>query len=143
MQVTSICDWLFTGSPMDLLNIDALCLWLVHTSHFSRAEGTMAQIIILLLESSMMSTLMNHTSVRHELMHMLGEGSPAMALDEMNRMIYSLRDTLQDAPIYLQRLDFEHSHLDHAPFDSRDSTLWYYRDAPKNVFPVPQSLSSL
>jgi bifunctional ADP-heptose synthase (sugar kinase/adenylyltransferase) len=107
------------------MNIHAICLWLCTASTRTGGEATSAEIIIQILQSTMMHKLLGDPNVCSALTEMTESQNVHIGLDAVNQAMATSTDEI--AVKYMDVLRLEHEQLIDPPFTSGNSLLWHYR----------------
>ena len=110
-------------------HIDEVCLWLAEEAA-KRAKGssTIANVILQVLESTLMPMIVNNQSVRKEMLDMLSTRDPGNLLECINIALLQEIRTSELIQAYICTLHQKHDNCDDPPFGPMNSRLWYYQD---------------
>jgi bifunctional ADP-heptose synthase (sugar kinase/adenylyltransferase) len=107
------------------MDIYSICLWLCTASEKTGGDATSAEIIIQILQSTMMHKILGDPDVCTALMEMVENQDVHTGLDAVNRLMATSTDEI--AVKYMDVLRLEHDQLIDPPFTLDNSLLWNYR----------------
>jgi hypothetical protein len=113
-------------------DIYATCLWLCVESEKVGGHAASAEVLIQMLQSTLMSKLLADTEVSTALSKMVEYNDVHIGLDAVNCFMVTCTDEI--AVRYLEVLRVEHGHLIDPPFTATDSRIWYFRQWPVSHF---------
>ena len=112
---------------MATVNMDPVCHWLVQAANReSSGHPLMAEVILQILESTLMPTIIHDPCVQMELLRMVQTSDPGPALESIN-VVMEMESTTSDiAAEYMRTLQLKHANCVDPPFCFLSSQPWYY-----------------
>jgi hypothetical protein len=114
------------------MDIYMTSLWLCTESEKIGGHACSAEILIQILQSTMLPKLLNDPEVISAFSKMMDSKNIHIGLDAVNQFMMTSTDEI--AIKYVDVLRLEHGRLIDPPFTSIDSHLWYYRQWPVSHF---------
>lgn len=109
-----------------MLSLDRVCHWLVEASG-SPGHPCIAEVLLQILESTMMPTVIHDPHVQMELLKILETHDPGPALESINVILDRESRTSEIAQMYIRTLHHKHANCTDPPFGPLSSQLWYYQ----------------
>jgi hypothetical protein len=102
--------------------VDRVCQWLCNEALTEDGRGTMAEIIVQILQSTLMPVVLSDQNVQIALI----SNKPDLALNAINKVLVEQPDEISHA--YIRILYEKHSELIDPPFDHLNSDVWYFQE---------------